>query len=581
MLRHLRVTNFAILSDVSLELGDGLTVLTGETGAGKSLIVDAVNLLRGGRASADIPRAGADEAVVEALFEVPDDLADHVSGLLADAGLPAGEPGEVVVRRVIHRGGKSRTWINGALTTAGRLAEVGAVLVDLSGQHEHQGLVDPRRHLAILDGFAGAPGLGAAMAASWERLAAIDAERIRLELGDGQAVAERADYLRFQLDELVAADLRAGEDEALAVERTRLLAGEKLRGAASSAEELIYGGDGAAIERIDGALHELGRVAGIDDRLAGPVGALGEARALLDDAARTLRDYLGHLGGDPERLAEIDERLALLARLKRKHGGDLAAAVARRDGLAAELATLARRDERLIELDAERAVADKSARTAAAALSRSRRGAADRLSREVEASLAELGMAAARLAIHLEPRELCREGADRVELLLSPNRGEGEKPLAKIASGGELSRIMLAIKLALRRADQVATYVFDEVDAGIGGGTAEVVGHKIGALARHRQVLCVTHLPQIAAFADHHVHVAKAEVAGRTETTVRTLGGAERRDELARMVGGRTVTAQARAHAEAMLAAARRPLEPARSRSSGAPRPRRARARAR
>jgi DNA repair protein RecN (Recombination protein N) len=555
MLRHLRVTNFAILSDVSLDLSGGLTVLTGETGAGKSLIVDAVNLLRGGRASADIPRAGADEAVVEALFDVPDDLADLVAGLLAEAGLPAGEPGELVVRRVIHRGGKSRTWINGALTTAGRLAELGAVLVDLSGQHEHQGLVDPKRHLAILDGFAARPEDVAAMAVAWDRLAAIDEERAALTLGDPRAVAERVEYLRFQLDELDAADLAPGEDESLAVERLRLLAGEKLHGAATAAEDLVYGGDGAAIERIDGALRELGRVASIDDRLAGPSATLGEARALCDDAARALRDYLGHLGGDPERLAEVDERLALIARLRRKHGGQLADVIARRQTLAAELGNLGRSDERLAELDAERAAAAGKAQALAAGLTAIRRQAAERLGREVEVSLGELGMPAAKLVLQLEPRDLGSDGADRVEFLLSPNRGEGQKPLAKIASGGELSRIMLAIKLALRRAYRVATYVFDEVDAGIGGATAEVVGRKIAALARQRQVLCVTHLPQIAAFADQHVHVAKAELGGRTETIVTTLAADARRDELARMVGGRTVTAEARAHALAMLAA--------------------------
>jgi DNA repair protein RecN (Recombination protein N) len=571
MLRHLRVTNFAILSDVAVELGDGLNVLSGETGAGKSLIVDAVNLLRGGRASADIPRTGADEAVVEAIFEVPADLQPRVSQLLSDGGLAAGEPGEVLVRRVIHRGGKSRTYVNGGLTTAGRLAELGAVLVDLSGQHEHQGLVDPRRHLAILDAFTGEAGLGEAMRTAWDQLAEVAADLSSLS-GDEERRGERADYLRFQLEELDAAQPVAGEDEALTAERTRLAATEKLRAAAGAAEELIYGGEAAAIERLDAASAELERVAGIDPRLAGPAQQLGEARALVDDAASALRAYGDHLDGDPERLAEIEDRLALLGRLKRKHGGSLDLVLERMATLGRELDDLDHRDERLAELGRAHAAAEKRARQAAQALAKSRRKAAERLASEVAATLADLGMGAARLRVAVDERPLGPDGADKVEFLLAANRGELEKPLAKIASGGELSRIMLALKLALRRADEVATYVFDEVDAGIGGATAEVVGHKVRALSVHRQVLCVTHLPQIAAFADRHFQVAKGEIDGRTETTVKPLDAAARRDELARMVGGVTVTSEARAYADAMLQAARGKAEPKRGRSRAAAR---------
>jgi DNA repair protein RecN (Recombination protein N) len=565
MLRHLRVTNFAILSDVALELGSGLNVLSGETGAGKSLVVEAVNLLRGGRASADIPRAGTDEAVVEAIFEVPDDLRERVRTRLAEAGLPAGPDGEdtdgeLLVRRLIHRGGRSRTYINGALTTATRLAELGELMVDLSGQHQHQGLVDPRRHAGILDEFSGRPELGTAMAAAWQALREVEEaiERLSAHAGPGER-AERADFLRFQLEELAGAGLAPGEDEELVRER----------GVLASVEQLLYGGDGAAVERLDAATRELERLLAVDGALTEPARAVAEARILVEDAASRLSAYADHLEGNPERLAEIEERLALIARLKRKHGGQLADVLERAAVLERELEELDGAAGRLDELAAERAAAERAATARAAALGQARRQAAERLVGEVAGSLGELGMGAASLTAAIEPAPLGPQGADRVELMLRSNRGEEAKPLARIASGGELSRIMLALKLALRRADPVATYVFDEVDAGIGGQAAEVVGQKMRQVAGHRQVLCVTHLPTIAALADHHFMVSKSEIAGRTETSVRRLEGADRRDEIARMMSGAAVTVEARAHAEAMLAAAA-----PRSRPAERPRPR-------
>jgi DNA repair protein RecN (Recombination protein N) len=556
MLRHLRVTNFAILSDVELELGAGMNVLTGETGAGKSLIVEAVNLLRGGRASADIPRAGADEAVVEAIVCVPDDLRARVAQVIEGAGLPAGDGDDVFIRRVIQRGGRSRTYVNGALTTAARLAELGALLIDLSGQHQHQGLVDPGRHLQILDAFSG-EDRAAAMAAAWAELTKLDDELAQLG-GDERAREARVDYLRFQLDELDAAALRPGEDATIEVERARLASVDQLQSAARTAEELVYSGDDSARDRVAAAMREVDKAQRTDPSLEPVAKQLVEIESTLDDVADQLRAYADKLEGDPERLAYLDDRLALIRRLARKHGGSVDDVIDKAARLRSELDTLVGRDAAVSELASRREAAERAATSIAQAITASRIKGARRLDKEVGAALAELGMTAARLSTTVEPRALGPAGADRVELLLASNKGEDARALTKIASGGELSRIMLALKLVLRRADEVATYVFDEVDAGIGGATAQVVGHQIRSVADHRQVLCVTHLPQIAAFADHHFHVEKTEVAGRTETHVVRLGTTARKDELARMLGGQA-TSKAKAHAAELLAEAARP----------------------
>lgn len=583
MLRHLRATNFAILSDVEIDFGPSLNVLTGETGAGKSLIVEAVNLLRGGRASADIPRAGADEAVVEATVEIPVDLRAQVADVLDRAGLPPAANDEVLIRRIIVRarsagslaGGehgkdsdkagkqpasRGRCYVNGALTTAARLAELGALLVDLSGQHQHQGLVDPARHLEILDGYcrlgAGAAVEAAAMAAAWAELGRCD-DAVRALCDDERAREARIDYLRFQLDELDAATLTPREDSELELERSRLVSADQLQSAARTAEERLYSADDCARDMIAAAARELERGGRGDPALGAVTKQLAEIESLIDDAADQLRTYADKLEGDPERLAWVDERLAIVRRIVRKHGGSIDTALAKTAELRTELTALTGRDAALADATARRAAALAVATAAAAALTKVRTTAARKLEKEIGVALADLGMAAANVSVVVETRPLGPTGADRVELVLASNPGEPPQPLAKIASGGELSRIMLAIKLALRSADEVATYVFDEVDAGIGGATAQVVGSQIRAVANHRQVLCVTHLPQIAAYADHHFHVEKAEVSGRTETRVRTLMGAARKDELARMLGG-SATSKAKAHAAELLAEAAR-----------------------
>src|SRR6185369_15186248 len=335
MLKHLRATNFAILSDVELELGPGMNALTGETGAGKSLIVEAVNLMRGGRASAEIPRTGAEEAVVEATVEVPVDLRARVAGVLEGAGLP-NEGEEVVIRRVIQRGGRSRCYVNGALTTAARLGELGALLIDLSGQHQHQGLVDPGRHLEILDLFSGNAAEVLAMQTAWAELKRCSDAVIALG-GDEREREARLDYVRFQLEELDAANLQPGEDQSIDIERARLASVDALQGAARTAEELLYGGDDSGRDRVAAAAREIERALRTDPTLEPLAKQLGEIETLIDDVADQLRSYADRLEGDPERLAHLDERLALIRRLTRKHGGKLDEVIAKAIELRTEL----------------------------------------------------------------------------------------------------------------------------------------------------------------------------------------------------------------------------------------------------
>ncbi|MBK7536533.1 MAG: AAA family ATPase [Myxococcales bacterium] len=433
MLKHLRVTNFAILSDVELSLGAGMNALTGETGAGKSLIVEAVNLLRGGRASADIPRAGTEEAVVEAIVEVPEDLRSRVAQVLQASGLPLGEGargddvGELFIRRIIQRGGRSRTYINGALTTAARLAEVGALLIDLSGQHQHQGLVDPARHRGILDAFAGVQAEAEAMAEAWRELVALEQALATLQ-GDDSAREARLELLRFVVGEIEQAGLQVGEDAQLEVERSRLGAAVQLQHGARAAEELLYGADDSARDRIAAAQRELDRIARFDPTLAGISRSLAEVRALVDEVASELRHYADRLELDPERLAEVEDRLALVKRLARKHGGGIAEALAKAEQMRAELGSLTHRDERLAELREQHTAAQARAARVAEVLTGRRAEAARRLEREVGGALAELGMGAARLLVAVERRTLGPSGADHVELLLCSNKGEDTRP---------------------------------------------------------------------------------------------------------------------------------------------------------
>jgi len=552
VLTLLRIFGFALIDELELPFGPGLTAITGETGAGKSILVDALGLLRGGRAGADVIRTGRDEARVEAILELPAGSAVRAR-LMAD-GREVEEG--LLVRRVVARNGRGRAHLGGALATAADLSAMVAGLIDIASQHDQQSLTDPESQLAILDAFAENQPLRAEMASAY---AARVAARAALESfsADARARGEREDLLRFQLGELEAARPEPGEDEALAAERERLRGAERFFGASARGEEALYAGDGAVSERIAAVARELAPLAALDRTLAPIVETLATAQSAVEEAARDLGRYARGVRSDPARLAEVEERLFLLQRLCRKHGGTVADLAAKQAALRAELGELGSFDEGLAARQAAVTAADARAAAAAAALTASRAEAARALEKKVAAGLRELGFASARLPVALEARELGPHGGDRVRLLFAPNPGEEARPLAKIASGGELSRVMLAVKQAMARTDDVLTYVFDEIDAGIGGGTAEVIGRKLKRLSADRQVVVITHLPQVAAFADAHIRVIKTAARGKTRVEIERLSETERPAEIARMLAGAAPSPQAAAHAAEMLRNAR------------------------
>jgi DNA repair protein RecN (Recombination protein N) len=579
MLTTLRISGFAIVDAVEVRFGPGLNVLTGETGAGKSILVNALHLVLGGRMTAEVLRDGAEEAVVEALFELP---ADHpvlarlqAAGLLEGGpcdGESGGETRELLVRRVAARGGRGRALVNGALCTLSMLEQALRGAVDISGQHEHVSLLDPATHLELLDAHAGlddGPGAQPLLRyrAAHAALAALVREREALSADEGER-ARRADYLAFQLAELDRVDPQPGELDALDEERRVLASAERLREAARAAEALAYGEEGSASERVAQAARALADAAALDRRLEPTLALLRSAAVEIEEAGRELGRYADAVGGDPERLAAVEDRLESLRALARKHGS-LDAAVTRRAEMRDELGRLRGGGERLGELEGEIAARGREAAALARELTRARSEAAREFGACVRAELDALAMGRCRLEVALVPPDsgvpvdgavLGPDGAERAEILIAPNPGEPPRPLARIASGGELSRILLAVKRTLSRKDPVATYVFDEVDAGIGGAVAEAMGRVLSEVSRGRQVICVTHLPQVAAFADRHLRVEKRVGGGRTRAAVEALeGDDDRRREVARMIAGATITESALGHAAALIDAARAP----------------------
>jgi len=560
MLADLRIRSLAVIEDLEIGFEPGLNVITGETGAGKTMLMRALALVLGGRGDVELVRDGEGEAEIEALFAGPA-VAPALAGLGDDA--PARDAAEMTIRRVISTRGRQRAFVDDRLVTATRLAEIAERLVQVYGQHEHQTLLRPESARAHLDAAGNLDELAATMAARHRALVELDA-RLAAQRAGSDGLAARRELLTFQAQELVRAAPRAGEMEELEREREVLRHAERLRDAAAEAETLLYSGDGAVLDVVTRTAERMHGLAALDPELGAIARLLDDARPALEDAALRAGARARAITADPERLEQVEERIALLQRLARKYGCSVAELAGRRVELERALADLAADGADPAELEVRVATAAAEAWTAADALTKGRAHAAPLLGARITAGLAELALGNARLTIALEPqapgattpahhgrdgRALTALGTERVTWLFAPNAGEAPRPLAKIASGGELSRIMLAIKAATAVTADVPTLLFDEVDAGIGGAVAETVGRKLAALAAGRQVICITHLPQIAACADHHFVVRKRTAKGRTRSSAERLSDAERVEELARMLAGITVTKEARRHA--------------------------------
>lgn len=551
MLRFLRIRNLAIIESVEVEFERGFNVLTGETGAGKSILVEAVGLLLGGRASADLLRTGESQATIEAIFET------------ADA--------ELVVRREITSQGRSRALINGALATNAALRDLAERLVELHGQHEQQSLLDPLTHLPLLDAFAGLDALAASVGTSWSEFRALR-DRVERSHMDDREKAARLDLIAFQLGELDKAAPKPGEDEELATTREVLASADRIQRLCAESYAVLYENDQAVLAGLGGVWKRVGELAAIEPQFVPFLQARDGIKSQLEDLALFLRSYADGVDASPVRLEQIEERLALLERLKRKYGPTLTDVVDKRTALARERDLLAGTGEGVEDLQQALSRAREAYLAKARELSNARRRAAPRFGRHIESLLAELAMPRAGFDVRFNEKVLpgdawSERGIDWAELVLSANPGEDLRPLARIVSGGELSRVMLALRTAtgsgasmVPAGDHAKTLIFDEVDAGIGGRVADTVGAHLARLGERAQVLCITHLPQIAARAGTQFRIEKSLRKGRTITSVERLDESGRVDELARMIGGRTAADAVRASARALLIGGRTDL---------------------
>jgi DNA repair protein RecN (Recombination protein N) len=561
MLRELRIKNFAVIDEVALQLGPGLNVLTGETGAGKSIILNALGLISGARVTSDVIRHNQDEASVEALFEA---LPRSVKEKLENAGVEAAD--DLIIRRVVSRAGKNRVYLGGSLCPLNLLSEIGVEIVHIYGQHEHHTLLKPETHIALLDAFGGLTAPVNSMgekfsdfASAWQ---AVKAAREALE----RRRKERG-LLEAQVEEIARARLREDEEAELQAKKNILVHAEKLYQGCREGEELLYEGDNALVAPLGRYGNKLRELAQVDSALTNAAELVKGALAQLEEANMELRRYAEKMHFEPGGLDHLEDRLAELQRLKRKYNGGIEHILRRQREAEAELEALDRGEGELPDLERAFEMAREKVWQAAGALSMERQKAAKRFKRELEKELKSLGMPQTVFEVRFLEREeraddppfyiggkrISALGIDEVEFYFSPNPGEPPKPIARIASGGELSRLMLAIKSLVLSPGDIPTLLFDEVDAGIGGGVAEIVGKKLKKVAASHQVICVTHLPQIAALADSHHVVHKETIRGHTATNVKELKANERVDEVARMLGGLKITDKTRKHAEEMV----------------------------
>jgi DNA repair protein RecN (Recombination protein N) len=563
MLKELSIRNFAIIDDLKIKFSAGLTILSGETGAGKSIILNAVNLLLGTRASSDLVRTGAETAELEGLFQISQ--TGSIAESLSEQGYDPVEG--LLIRRIISRSDGNRVYINGRLATIGLLNTITENLASISGQHAHQGLLKEEQHLLILDQYGDMMALRQQIYDNYHQILPLIEELNHLDT-IRQRRAEHIELLAFQQKEIISANPTLEEDTDLENERLRLKNAEKLYQTVYSSIENLYGSSGSVIERILEVKKDLTNAGRIDSHLASKADSLGTVAYQIEDMVEELRSHLNLVEMDEQRLETVEERLDTLNKLKRKYGGSLEAVFSQLETIEQELSKVENISEQIKEVENHLSKLHSQLKRRSLKLSNKRKNAAENFARKVAEELGSLNMPYTEFEVILRPIEakeniscylksdrhtITETGLDRATFMIAPNPGEELKPLAGIASGGELSRVVLALKAILAETGAVETIVFDEVDAGIGGVTAEVVGRKLYELARHHQIICITHLPQIAKFGERHFRITKHVAAGRTRTAIQALSKEDRHREIARMLGGEKITQTTLDHARELL----------------------------
>jgi len=556
MLENLKIKNIAVIDETQVSFKPGLNILSGETGAGKSIVIEAISLLLGSRATIDLIRTGCDEALVEGVFDISE--LEWMKDRLGAAGFTV-ENNELIIKRTVSKNGKHRILINGEHATLANLQKVCEDLIDLCGQHEHQSLLKPSVQIELLDRFGGLTTKRAEYEKNFQRYSRLNSEKSLLLSNEGER-SRRADFLKFQIDELQDAGLEADEDAKLQTEKTLLQSGEARLNQAESARSALESDDAGALSALRIAAQKLKNLSQLDENAEEAQAAVSRALSEAEEASLQLNRYLDSVDLDPARLEQVQTRLSKLAELRRKYGASSEAMIEQLANLESEYVVIANADGRLKEIDQEMKSVEKELRIQAKVLSDARTKVAKLLAKSVTSELKDLKMAEAIFTVELEtktnPAEWKSHGADEIRFLVQTNAGDSLRPLGKVASGGELSRLMLAIRRVIADRGGIGVYLFDEIDAGIGGQTAFEVGKKLKSVASYNQVICITHLPQVAAFADHHLSVQKSSANRKTLTTVIELKTKERKEEIARMLGGPELTKKSLENAGELLSLA-------------------------
>jgi DNA repair protein RecN (Recombination protein N) len=549
VLLGLTLKNFTIIEDLSVSLSSGLNIITGETGAGKSIIVDAINIILGDKAPAENIKTGKEEAHIEALFDISKD--ETIKERLVTSGFDI-KSGELLIKRIIYRNSRSRVFINGSLSTLTLLSTITQGLVDIFSQHEHQSLLREDNHLKIVDDFGKTGDEASHLRYIYQYYSSIKKELDDLEQSKKDKV-EKEDYLKFQLNEIENAALTIGEDERLGEEKLKLVNAERLEASASSAYEELYEKENSVLGTLQKLSNDFKEIAKIDPKLNEVAESIEKGMLQLEEAAFSIRDYTTELSSDSQTLEVIEDRIHLINSLKRKYGDTIEQIIQKRDEIEQEVSNIENFDERvrLLSEESEKLMGEllQLART----LSKTRKQSSKKLSEMLEQELKEVGIKGGKFHIQFNDKVISSSGIDAVSFLFSANPGEDPKPLNKVASGGELSRIMLVLKEVIARVEGGSVIIFDEADSGVGGAIAEAVGQKIRNLSRSYQVICITHLPQVAKFADSHLSVSKTHNDNKTQVTIKNLDENERVVELARMIGGFNITQKTLDTAQEML----------------------------